>query len=241
MRISVAVLLICLLCACFANAAGAWAEISYEPMNWTYSFEDVPLADIRVTYPHVSGLDEEVCKKINAAIKEYVVSSGGFDDTCAYAREDYTENYAKFAETERYGLDAAAKVTYNSDRLIAVRYDFTVHTGGAHPWDTIAAQHYDAQTGYVALLSELVSDWPAFQSKVAALIKHALTTAAYSEFDFDFYDVTEWPARQGLLTDEGLLVFYQEGDLGPVSAGPFELVIPYALLSEYFMDGLGLP
>ena len=240
MRIGAVVLLSCVLCAALAGSACAQAQINAETMDWSYKLDGVDLAQIHVVYPQISGLDEDVCRQINGAIKEFVVSQGGFDTACEYARDDYAESYQRFIETERYGLDALARVARN-DRLLAVRYDFTLHTGGAHPWDTIAAQHYDLQTGALVPLSAMVDNWPAFQSRVVECIRRGKSAPRYEDFTDDYVDIAQWPERQGPLTADGLLVFYQEGDLGPVSAGAFELVIPYSMFEGMFLEGLGLP
>jgi hypothetical protein len=232
-------LLIFMLCAlCAGNAAVAETALWRGELRQSYEIDGVMLAELAADFPQVSGANEsEALTGVNAGIRGFILTQGGFDVACAAALEAYENATELFAATQ-YGLKAHAEPVLRTGTLMAVRYDFTLESGGPHPWNIIAAQHYDLRTGKPVALEMLIKDPAALRALVAEEIRRGLTEQKFEAFDESAATVAEWPLTQGLLTDRGLLVFYNEGELGPVAVGAFELLIPYERLPGAFVEGI---
>ncbi len=232
-------ILLCMLCAvcvgtgALASETGVWRG----ELHQTYTMDGVTLAELRADFPQIGRLNEEAHESVNAGIRTFIQAEGGFDVACNYALSDYLYQPDAFAAIEHYGVDAHADIVLNTGALLAVRYDFSFYAGGPHPWDETAAQHYDLATGLPVSLGVLVKDPAAFQKIVVGALLQSMASSDYFFFDEAPEYMAAWPLEQGLLTEQGLLVFYNEGEIGPVAAGAFELLIPYDRLTGQFIDG----
>lgn len=242
MKKLVSFLLLWALCAaCFAVAQAESVEIVQESLHQSYEVDGKVLAELNAVFPQLSGMeDTEAMERINAAIRDYILTGGEYDNICEYALTDYRNSSEKLAESE-YGLEANARAELLADgTVLAVRFDFLLETGGPHPWDVIAAQHYFLYSGSPVTLEALLFT-P--EETLALVAQEAARWIAESGYEaFEDANLSEWKPEQGLLTREGLLVFYNEGEIGPVSSGALEFTIPYALLKEQLpFDLIPLP
>lgn len=203
-------------------------EIQTGEMHETYETDGKLLATLDASFPEVSGMaDRADMERINAAIRDFILTEGGYADTCKYALIDYLNSSEKLAITG-YGLTANARAELlRGDTLLAVRYDFVLDSGGPHPWDTIAARYFDLSTGTPVTLETLTSDPEAVRERVIAETLSWIEVMGFDAFDDADVCAEDWTFANGLLTSEGLLVFYNEGVLGPVSEGAVEFLIPY--------------
>ncbi len=229
-------LLAVLLCAGMAARAEGY-QILMDAGEQAYEENGVRLAVLAGTFPQVIALsDSAAMDRVNRAIQSFIQRDGGFDTVCEYALEDYTDDPSGFAD-KRYGLEAEAVATLTGDRMLAVRYTFTAYTEGPHPWTDMRAEHYDLGSGDVLPLSDLFADPASVRTIVVDEVLRQIRNGGFvSARDyFDEYEdaVRAWPFEQGFLTDEGLEVFFNAEELGPVSSGLQTFVIDYALL-----DGL---
>ncbi|MCL2544709.1 MAG: RsiV family protein [Clostridia bacterium] len=227
------VLLLCAMCAGVIGAALAEdIGILQAEKHATYEVGGTTLAALHATLPQLAKADaEEAMARVNAAIRTYVLTEGGYDDACEYALADYLYAPEKFAQTD-YGLKAAVQAEIlDGGALLAVRYDFVFYAGGPHPWDTVAAQHFDLSTGMPVTLEALAPDPAALRERVEEETLRWIEGSGFEAFGDARELVGEWPLKNALLTGEGLLVFYNEGEIGPVSAGAAEILIPYDRLT----------
>jgi len=231
--------LLCALCAVCACAAAGDVSIVLEEMEEVYEVGGAMLATLRAVFPQVEGMrDQDAMACVNAAIWDFIRTDGGFDVACEYAEDDY--DYApELFDASNYWVEANVRAELlRDDTLLAVRYDFWFYANGAHPWDTIATLHFDLTTGAAVTLNMLASDPQALRARVAAEIFQWIDQSGFYVFDEAEEMIREWPFKQGLLTGEGLLVYFNEGEIGPVSEGAAEVLIPYDRL-DGVLGGIG--
>ena len=201
-------------------------------MHETYAVDGTVLAALNSAFPQLTGSDVETIDRVNAAIRGFIRTQEGYDTACAFALEAYQDMPERFAEIE-YGLTASVHAEFLRDNtLLAVRYDFLFDAGGAHPWDTIASQHFDLVAGTLAAPESLMRDPQALRALVAEETLRWADESGFYVFDEVVENIQEWPLEQGLLTSEGLLVFFNEGEIGPVSEGAAEILITYDKLGD---------
>ena len=240
MRRTIALLLFCV---AFAAAAGiapaAGVEIFQDEIHETYEADGAALATLDAVFPRLAGMaNPEAIERVNAAIRAHILTKGEYDNIRGYALDDFTNAPERFAENV-YGLTANAEAELlQGNTLLAVRYDFLLETGGPHPWDVISAQHFDLSSGMPAALETLTHDPEALRARVAAWALRWIDENEFDAFDDVEARALEWPLENGLLTGEGLVAFYNEGELGPVSEGAAEVFISYASLFDLLSSGL---
>lgn len=230
MKKTVSLLLLFVLCTVCASAVYAMdVVVDLEELHETYEPDGVVLAELNAEFPQLRGMtDTEVMERVNAGIRDFIRSDSGFDIACEYALGDYVDIPEKFAETT-YGVDARAQAELLRDgTLLAVRYDFLFEAGGPHPWDTIAVLHFDLATGERVTVEDLSRDPDLLSEQVASIVMDQITV----EEVFLFEDANIKAYVQYLLTAEGLVAFFNEGDIAPVAEGPLEILIPYDKLLD---------
>jgi len=202
-------------------------------MEESYQVDGVVLAELRAEFPRLDGMsDAEAMHRINAAIRDFIRTNGGFDTACEYAAEDYAHAPEAF-DASNYGVKANVQAELLRDgTLLAVRYDFWFNANGPHPWDTIATLHFDLATGEAVTLETLASDPQALRAQVVEEVLRWVAESGFYVFDEAEETIREWPFSQGLMTGEGLLVFFNEGEIAPVSEGAAEILIPYDRLRD---------
>jgi len=202
-------------------------------MAESYEVEGTVLAELRAEFPQLSGMeDAEAMMRVNGAIRDFIWTEGGFDVACEYAEGDY-EYAPEFFDASNYGVVATVQAELlRDDTLLAVRYDFWFNANGAHPWDSIAALHFDLTTGEAVTLEALARDPEALRARVVEAFMQWIAENEDWVFDEAADTVQEWPFQQGLMTGEGLLVFYNEGEIAPVAADAVVILIPYDRLDS---------
>lgn len=133
----------------------------------------------------------------------------------------------------RSTLDAAHQVTLNDHSLVSVRFEFYAFTAGAaHPVSYSKTLTYNLASGDVVLLPDLFTlgtDW------LGALSSYCLR-------DLQERGVLEFPEGAGptmgnyaswTLTPEGLVVYFDPYQVAAYAAGPQQVLVPYAVMSEF--------
>lgn len=222
---------LCAACACAARADGV--VFDWDFIDEYYKVDGETRAYMRALFPYLEGMeDQQAMEGVNAAIRNFILTEGGYGQVCAYAQEAYEEDPAAFVFDYQYSLWASGMWALRTEELLAVRYDFEADTNGPHPWQTIAAQHYDLRTGKPVALESLVRDPAALRALVAEETTQWIASSDYEAFEDA--DASSWTPEQGLLTRDGLLVFFNEGEMGPVAAGALVFTIPYERLGDAF-------
>lgn len=170
---------------------------------------------IAILLEEMQQVDTAVMERVNAAIQGYILK-----------------------ESER-GLTADVQAELlQGGTLLAVRYDFVLDSDGPHARSVIAAQHFDLSTGMQVALSSLTHDLEALRRRVTDETLRVIAWEGFGAFDDAGTRAAEWPLEQALLTGDGLLAFYNEGELGPVSEGALEVLLPYGQIVDLLDSGL---
>jgi len=133
----------------------------------------------------------------------------------------------------RSTLDAAYQVTLNDHSLISARFEFySFIAGAAHPVSFSKTLTYDLARSEVVRLPELFTlgtDW------LGALSSYCLKNLQQR-------GVLEFPEGAGptmgnyaswTLSPEGLVIYFDPYQVASYAAGPQQVLVPYAALSEF--------
>lgn len=153
----------------------------------------------------------------------------------ALAREDYKEQGENFYCYSHYVTQGAAR---HDDRVISLLSLSSVYSGGAHPNSVQTAFNLDLHSGKVLTLEDVIE-----QNRVADLAQLVQSSvenkfAALGEnLLFAEYEQTITQAMTyGNMTpywyfnDQGLVVFFNQYELGPYAAGIIKVTLTYEQL-----------
>ena len=215
----------------------------------TYSLESKPqiskegdttISNIAINYPKLSGGDEAVMTKINAQIEQMVKNQMfSMEDTVATTKSGSVESLAKgfLKEFEDFTKENADMPTLGweydgsgdtlliSPKVISIYYQVYSFTGGAHGNSNISYLNFNAQTGDLLELTDIVSDTTALK-KIAELKfeKTQKVFAKDNDFEFDkadyFWGNPFFLPAYIAVTKDGLLFMYNPYEAAAYAMGP---------------------
>jgi len=161
---------------------------------------DTVLTSFSVKYPKLVGGDEAVISKINAQIEQMVKDQTfSMDDTVQTTKTGSIESLAKgfikefedlAAENDDMPLmgwdyEGSGDTLLISPKVISIYYQVYSFTGGAHGNSNITYLNFNAQTGDLLKLTDMVSDTTALK-KIAELKFEKTQKAFAKDNDFEY-------------------------------------------------------
>lgn len=188
----------------------------------------VALAAWRAAFLQVEDLgDEEVQERVNGIIVERMDSEGGFQAALDYAREDFREDPQRF-QHNTYGQGVSCWATLQGERLLGLAYEFVTYTGGPHPWYSRLGLILDLSTG------EAVPPARLFRAEARILVTREILRQREQVHPGPEAEERKalalWSWDRALLTEDGLRIVYDPGEVGPVAEGFREYTVDYGAL-----------
>ncbi|WP_435356051.1 DUF3298 and DUF4163 domain-containing protein [Emticicia sp. SJ17W-69] len=201
---------------------------------------DTTISKISINYPKLSGGDEAVMTKINAQIEQLVKNQMfSMEDTVATTKsgsveslaQGFLKEYEDFTKENEdmpsmgWEFDGSGDTLLISPKVISIYYQVYSFTGGAHGNSNISYLNFNAQTGDLLKLTDIVSDTTALK-KIAELKfeKTQKIFAKDNDFEFNKSDYF-WgnpfflPANIAV-TKTGLLFMYNPYEAAAYALGP---------------------
>jgi Deacetylase PdaC/Protein of unknown function (DUF3298) len=194
----------------------------------------------RVKYPQLSGGEEAIMTKINAQIEQMVKDQTfSMDDTVQTSKTGSVEALAKgfLKEFEDFTkenedmpsmgweYDGSGDTLLISPKVISIYYQVYSFTGGAHGNSNITYLNFNAQTGDLLKLTDIVSDTTALK-KIAELKfeKTQKQFAKDNDFEYDrtsyFWEKPFYLPANIAVTKTGLLFMYNPYEAAAYALGP---------------------
>ncbi len=166
-----------------------------------------------------------------------------YADMLSWATEHYTYSNDSF-----YGYSSSlrAELSRCDNRIVSLRVMYSDYTGGAHGMHATAGETYDAQTGQLLSLADLIADVEGFYPLAVDYINDAL----YAEYeDGLFSDYQSWvsatvaPENEPYwyLTASGIVIAFSPYEVGPYAMGAPEVTLPYEIFGEFIKEEYLLP
>lgn len=179
--------------------------------------------EVNVKYPVISGLDNtEAEVAINKAIKANAQTF--LQGTQKQAKEFGAP--AKGSEMS-YEIDGGYKVTYNSNGIVSVLLMDYAFLGGAHGYSINTGMTFSLKDGKQIQLSDLLKSNPNYRKDIDKVINAKLKKdAAQNIATVDQFKGIA-ANQEYYLTDSGLTIFFQQGEIGANAAGTPEFPITF--------------
>ena len=190
------------------------------------------------TEPTFTSADTERCAWVNGVLdrieRDYRTDSTNLD---AYAREfvtlNGTENFYSFSNYQQLG------VARHDSRVVSLIALSSLYSGGTHPNSVQVAYNLDIENRRILRLEDLILEEGA--AELGRLVrtgvdeKFAMIDGGNGLFE-DYADTIKTSMVYGNMTaywylnDVGLVVFYNQYELGPYAAGIIKVELPYSAL-----------
>lgn len=220
----------------------------------TYKLESTPIINkegdtsitrFSVKYPKLIGGNSEIIAKINAQIEQMVKNEiGGMDDTVKIIKtasivslgKDFIKEFEDFSKENPdfpamgWEYDASGDTLLISPKVISIYHQVYTFMGGAHGNSNISYLNFNAQTGDLLKLTDIVSDTTALK-KIAELKfdKSQKQFAKDNDFEYNkadyFWGNPFYLPANIAVTKNGLLFLYNPYEAAAYALGTisFEL------------------
>lgn len=214
--------------------------------------EKSDIAEISYAYPIFSGInDQSVQEKINDDIKNRIVSAadgsrGDVEEFCPSGQEA-DESLAGWVC--RFGYDSEYEsFTQYSGKILSVRLETYMYTGGAHGDTVVEFINYDLQSGEKFDWRDTFVSDSDYLVRIAEYAKtelrQKLLEGEYTMTEEEWIETGSMPSPENYNTNVGfsedaLLVVYQSYQVAPYALGQITVLIPYDKLRG-IVDSEGL-
>ena len=204
--------------------------VAEEP--YTYSSDFV---DVSIVTPRLTGLeDETIQNEINAVFSDYARYAQS--DVAPYetnSQQEHGEGYA----VAPYAIDVSFEVQYLKGGLLSITLADYRYLGGAHGETTLIALTFNLKTGDQLSLGDLMRDSSDYEGLINAIIRDEIDRRVT---DGQVYELTPFEdignTSQWFLTDESLVLYFQQYEYFPYAAGIQNFEVSYQQLEGYLND-----
>ncbi|HEY4430138.1 MAG TPA: DUF4163 domain-containing protein [Paenibacillus sp.] len=163
-------------------------------------------ATIKIQYPKISGLTDEVQNTLNATFKKEAELFASEAEKEASRRDGTIEN--------KYDYSQTYVVTFNREGVLSVVVDQYGYSGGAHGGTLRTGHTFSLKDGKKIELKDLLKAEPNYKQKLDKMLKASTKDIAFPE---STGGLTENPAF--FVSESGLAIFYQQYEIAPYAAG----------------------
>ncbi|MCX7614514.1 MAG: DUF4163 domain-containing protein [Clostridiales bacterium] len=191
--------------------------------------------NIDVQYPQINGLhDETIQNDINKVLRDAAMDCQNeglqFAYDLAKEKEDgYDQNPNKCVTYFNY------RIKYNQNNLLSIVLLNYQYTGGAHGGTDQIAYTFDLNTGKILELGDLMKKDSGYATYINSEIRKAIDERVKADILYEFEDGKFESIRQDpdfYLSNDAVVIYFQEYEYFPYAAGIQEFSIPYTNLNE---------
>lgn len=168
-----------------------------------------------ITYPHVRGINEDTAELINELIEEKIKTM---------------TILGEWQESDIQELDISYQITLNQKGLLSLRFEsFLVIQNAAHPITQVGSLTIDLNTGKVYELYDFFRNMSGHAIRMTNYILGEMKEKRIPLI----IDLKLIPDNHVYyLTEDALVIYFQEGELAPRVYGVLEFPLSYAFLQN---------
>ncbi|MFS4454579.1 PdaC/SigV domain-containing protein [Maribacter sp. 2304DJ31-5] len=204
-------------------------------------------ATVTISIPEALN-KSKIDRTINAAIKEEIIYLLNFDENTETMDIDmainsflkgYDELKLKYAEAATpWEANINGYIAYENERLLTVRLDSYLFTGGAHGYSSVRFLNFDKEKGIELENKELFvneGDFTAFAEVKFRSQEHVPQGSSINSTGFMFETDSFYLPENIGYTQEGLQLFYKPYEIASYADGPIVLTLPFKEIWSYLM------
>lgn len=151
--------------------------------------------------------------------------------------KSYNDLASKYpAESIPWEAKIKATVNYFSDRVINIKLNNFMFTGGAHGYEGNRSLLFDGQTGRMLKYADIFTDVNAFTAFAEKKFREKFNIQAGKSINSKelFFENDKFVLPQNIFfTDDGLQLLYNPVEIGSFADGAKEVLIPFAEAQQY--------
>lgn len=191
-----------------------------------------------LTYPKaiVTHPDSKVSQKISDDLDSLVAR---WTDGAAALEETAQQTWDDSVDQIPWYMSVEGTVTRMDDAVISLLFTYSEYSGGNHPIENTFSVNYNAKTGEVLKLSDILrKECPEYA--LVAQINRALAPSASELFD-DYEAIVgnrflEGRADNWYFSEKGLCFHFPPYDIGPYASGTIIAEMTYPQLRKILLD-----
>lgn len=205
-------------------------------------------AEVSVKVPKALG-NKKIDEAINIAIREEIISILQYDEnveaiSIKSAMESFQSEYDQLRnkfpeESTPWEASIAGEVSFENEKLITIRLEYYLFTGGAHGYSSVRFLNFEKEKGKELENIELFKDLPSFQEMAEAKFRsqeniplpNSINSTGFMFEGDNFY----LPENIGF-TKDGLQLFYEQYEVASYADGPIILVLPFEEVKNYIIS-----
>lgn len=221
-------------------------KITFEPLTYL-SDECVDCAQVKITVQKALT-DAKLDKVINTALKEEVIYLLNFNEDNDAAdiesaitsfTKGFTDLKNQFAEEATpWVATVSTVVSYEDTKIITLKLDSYLFTGGAHGYNTTHYLNFDKGKGLELDTDNLFKNKSAFENYAESKFKIQEEIPSQDDINstgFMFETGSFYLPENIGYTELGVQLFYEQYEVASYADGPIVLTIPYTELERYLV------
>lgn len=201
---------------------------------------------IEINIPKAQG-NSQVSEKINASINDFVCHALHLDaskekqSTIKASIEAFNTSYSDFntlitaelkAELPVWEAFIDSEVIYNNENISCIAINSSVTTGAANSTMVFQFLNFDTKTGNLFTTKDLVNNIDAFKVLVKKYYDKEINSSFNDADNFINNNAFKLPETLGF-SDEGVIILYDNFDVGTFEKEIIEFTIPYEVSRDY--------
>lgn len=205
-----------------------------------------PCPKMTIDFPVYSG-EKSIAEKLNHKIDFYLAKSLHIGEGAIPASKEWKEvalqfiNANKDLKTEfdmelNYEATVSISESYRNEQLITLERRTYLFTGGAHGYGSVHFNHFDLKTGVELETEALFEDLQGFKTTAEALFRKAQglpKEGSINASGFWFEDDRFMLPETIGLSEEGIVLIYNQYDIASYADGPIEVTLEWKAVLPY--------
>lgn len=208
--------------------------------------------EISISYPRVLE-DTKLGRTVNAGIEAEIIELLTFADSLEVnnlneAVNSFSLGYSELKEvypdeTVPWEANINAEVSFENRRVLSIKLDSYLFTGGAHGYSASNFLNFDIEKGEAINTRELFRDLLAFRSYAETKFREKEKIPADAPINstgFMFERDTFYLPENIGLTPKGILLLYNQYEVASYADGQIQLLIPFKEAKKFVSPGMKL-
>lgn len=206
------------------------ANITMRKTSKTYHYGNMEIMKFTIEYPEVKGAAAKINVEIAAQVAAYVKEAEKTYQKAIEVYEEAIQEGYPFYPWEAY---IKYQITNNTNGLLSLYVDDYIYSGGAHGGTVRTSATWDLAKGTQRTLDSFFKLNADYRNLVLGIIlrqaQHNLEQDPDTMYFDDYQDLIKknFNPQSFYLTPNGLVIYYQQYEVGPYAAGIIEFTIPY--------------
>jgi len=187
--------------------------------------------EMKVLYPQIEGLESKHAKAFNMWVEKFVLSD--VNDFRGLEKAATKKDKGKTRSIED-SLDISYEVIFADKNLISIRFTHTVMASGQmHPIDYPMPVNYDLKNGRVLKLENLFKPKAQYLEAFSRFCRDELKKKYGEQLFIEGAEPKAKNYANWNIAPEGIMISFDDYQVGPHSMGQPVLIIPYSVLKDF--------